>query len=137
MRRDKELPLCNTEPVSVTPKRDPSLAKALPTSDAGDMSVTTHVRKGKDHCTAAVRERAEREYVREIALQTPRLLVKEEDQVLQAVEQRFLCSPWCTLWLSSCVPSACGGPWWSRGSSAACEGPVKDADAPEESCNPV
>lgn len=94
MRRDKELPLCNTEPVSVTPKRDPSLAKALPTSDAGDMSVTTHVRKGKDHCTAAVRERAEREYVREIALQTARVVKKEGDKKLQAPEQTFPCFHW-------------------------------------------
>lgn len=35
-------------------KTDPPPAKAEPISDAGSISVITHLRKGKKHCTAAV-----------------------------------------------------------------------------------
>lgn len=94
MRRDQNVPLCHTEPVPVTPKGMHPLAKALPTSAAGDICVTTQLRKGKDQCTAAVSERTEKEYVRETVLQTARSVKKEGDRVLQAPKQTLPCFPW-------------------------------------------
>lgn len=59
-----------------------------------------------------MREKSEKN-VRKTALQAPRS-VKEGEEVLQAPEQQFLCSPWWRLCWSSCAPSAHGGPQGSR-----------------------
>jgi len=61
-------------------------------SHGGSASVITYLKRGKRCCTAAVRE--EREPVRETTLQTARSVKKEREEVLQALEQRFPCSPW-------------------------------------------
>jgi len=43
-----------------TAPMDPSLAKAEPSTDAGSASVIIYLRKGKNFCAAAVRERNEK-----------------------------------------------------------------------------
>jgi len=60
VRRDQMLPSSCAEPVPVTSKRDTPQAKGDPISDAGEASVITYLRKGKTHCTAAVRKRSEK-----------------------------------------------------------------------------
>lgn len=42
------------------------------------------------------------------------------EQMLQALKQRFPCSPWCRPWEGSCVPVAHGDPQWSRDPPVAC-----------------
>lgn len=75
-RRHQEPPLFQTEPVPVGSKLDPLLPKAEPISEAGDTSVTINLRKSKNHCAGAVRER-NRKNVRERTLQTTRSVKKE------------------------------------------------------------
>jgi len=86
---------------------DPLLAKAKLISDSGSIPVITHSRGRKTCCGPAV-EREEWEYVRETTLQTPRSVKKEEEEMLQVPEQRFLpCSLWWRPWwgrLSACSP---------------------------------
>lgn len=76
---------------------DPLLAKAEPVSDTGGTSVITYFKKCNNHSTAAVREKSEKN-MGTIALQTPMTAVKEGEEVLQMVEQRFLCRPWRRTW---------------------------------------
>jgi len=45
-----------------------------------------------------VGQRSENMGERETTLQTPRSLKKEGEEVLQALEQRFPCSPWRRPW---------------------------------------
>ena len=52
-----------------------------------------HLRKGKNHCAAVVRDSSEKN-VRETMLQTLSSEKKEGEEVLQVPEQRFPCSPW-------------------------------------------
>jgi len=79
-------------------KPDPPLSKAEPISEAGGTSVEMYLRKGKTYCVALVREGSE-EKMKETALQMPRSVKKErEEEVLQAPEQRFPCSPWRRPW---------------------------------------
>ena len=47
VRNFQRLPLCLTEPVPASSKRDQPLAKAEPTSDGGSASGTTYLRRGK------------------------------------------------------------------------------------------
>lgn len=44
---------------------------------------------------------------------------KEGEEVIQALELTFPCSPWCSLWWSSCAPAALGDPWGCRHPPAA------------------
>lgn len=82
---------------------DPLLAKAEPNSDADGISVITHLRKGKKHCAADLRNKKN---ARETVLQTASP-EKEREEVLQVPEQRFPCCP-CRIprWssLSYCSP---------------------------------
>lgn len=48
------------EPVPADSKMNPLLAKAKTINDIGSTSVITHLRKGRTYCTAAVRERSEK-----------------------------------------------------------------------------
>lgn len=61
-----------------------------PISDAGYTFVIISLRKGKSHCTAAMR--GERENVKEQIMQTPRLVQKEWKVMFRTLEQTF--SPW-------------------------------------------
>jgi len=93
VRNHQELLSSWTEPFSANSKTDPTLAKAELISDAGGALVITYLRKGKKCCAPVVRERNEKN-VREPALQTPRSVKKEREEVLQALEHRFPCSLW-------------------------------------------
>ena len=57
----------------------------------------TYLGQGKKCCAAVVRERSKKS-VRETTPQTPRSVRKEGEEVLQALEQRFPCSPWKRPW---------------------------------------
>ena len=73
-------------------KSDQPLVKAKPISDGGSTSVITYLRSGK-RLLKNLQQREEWD-VRETTLQTPRSVKKEGEEVLQAPEQRFPCSPW-------------------------------------------
>jgi len=60
----------------------PTAAKANLFNNTGGTSVITHVRKSENWCTAAVRERSEKN-VRETTLHTLRPVEKERQEVLQ------------------------------------------------------
>ena len=83
--------------MSAGSKIDPLLAKAEPTSNGGSASQTTDLRMEKK-TTNLLGERAarreERKYVRETTLQTTKSVKKEREEVLQALEETFPCSPW-------------------------------------------
>ena len=86
-------------------------------SFVGSTSVIRNLRKSKKCCTGVVRE--EWEHMSQTALQTPRSENKEGEVMLQAPQQRFLCSPWRRPWwfrLSYCA--ACGGPCAGAGGDA-------------------
>lgn len=67
------------------------LGKAEPISNFGSTCVTTHLRRIKTECAMAT-VRKEREYVREAAMQIPRVEKNEVVEVVQAPAQRFPCS---------------------------------------------
>jgi len=92
-------------------KMHPLWAKAKPISDGGSASVRTYRRRGANTCTtpAAVR-REESECVRQTTLQAPRSVKEKGEEVLQAVEQTFPCSPWRRPWWGRLCPCS---PWWS------------------------
>ena len=94
VRSCQKLPLCLIGPMPAGSKMDPLLAKAEPISDSGSASGITDLRRGKKTTCAVAARREEREDVRATALQTPRSGKKEGEEVLQAPEQRFPCSPW-------------------------------------------
>ena len=76
-------------------KTDSLLAKAKSISNGGSASGIIDLRRGIKCATATrVRERSGREYMSETALQTPRSVEKEGEEVLQARELRLPCSPW-------------------------------------------
>lgn len=93
MRRDQGLPSCWTDSIADGSKMEPPEVKAVPISNTGEDSVKTDLRKGKTCCAAALGERSKKN-VRETALQTPRPVKEEEEEVLQKLEQRFPGSPW-------------------------------------------
>jgi len=68
---------------------DQLLAKAEPASNVRSTSVMTYFRRGETQQLEQVNEN-----MRETTLQTPRLVKKEGVGGLQALEQRFSCSPW-------------------------------------------
>jgi len=47
--------------------------------------------------------------VKETTLQTPRAVKKEEEEALQALEQRFPCNLWRRPWRGRLCPCS---PWW-------------------------
>lgn len=49
-----------TEPIPDGSETRPCLAKVEPISNTGDITVKTYLRKGKECCAAAVRERSEK-----------------------------------------------------------------------------
>jgi len=61
VRKDQGLPPCQTQLLPDSSKINTSLAKAELISDAGQSSVITYLRKGKKCCTAAVREKSEKQ----------------------------------------------------------------------------
>ncbi|KAJ7397313.1 hypothetical protein BTVI_136729 [Pitangus sulphuratus] len=73
-------------------KVDPLLAKAKPISDSGSTSGITDLRNVK--VAVQQQQHMEREYVKAIALQTSRLVKKEEEEVLQTPEQSLPCCLW-------------------------------------------
>ena len=90
-----KLPLCHMEPMPAGSKMDPPVAKAEPSSDGGGASGITYLRREKKLlCNSNCSWREERKHVRETTLQTSRSVKKEWEEMLQAPEQRFPCSPW-------------------------------------------
>lgn len=85
--------LYGTQIVPDSFKMDPPLANAEPVSDTGGISVITFFKKLNNHSTAAVREKSEKN-TEKIALQTPMPAVKEGEEVLQMLEQRFFFRAW-------------------------------------------
>jgi len=59
VRRDQELPLCQTELVPASSRMDLPLAKFEAISNTGSASVITYRRKAKKLCTAATKEKSE------------------------------------------------------------------------------
>lgn len=79
---------------------------AEPVSDTGSTSMITFFKKCNNHCTAAVRKKSEKN-MGKTALWTPRPAVKEGEEMLQMLEQRFFCrTRRRTQWrrLSPCIP---------------------------------
>lgn len=76
----QDLPHLKSKPVPTSSKGDRLLPTAEPIGDAGGTSAITHLRKGKIHSAAVVRERNEKMW--EKTLQTPRLGKKEGEEVL-------------------------------------------------------
>jgi len=97
VRRCQKLPPCLTEPVPAGSRMDLLLAKAKTISDSGRVSEITYLWKGKKtlHNNLQV-ERGVRQC--ETALQTPRSVKKEAEEVLQVPEQRIPCSLWRRPW---------------------------------------
>lgn len=94
-------PPAQAEPVPASSRMDPALAHDEPVSDASGASVMACLRKGKNHCAAAVGGRSKEEHARETTLQALRSAKKE------ALELRLPCSPWRRPWgnrLSCCSP---------------------------------
>lgn len=84
-------------------KTDSLLPKAEPIKEAGGTWMEKRLKKGKTCCVAVVRERNEANNTNKItALQAPRSMKKEREEVLQALDQRWLYSPWRRL--SGCRP---------------------------------
>jgi len=75
-------------------KTDPLLVKAEPISDGGNASGIPYLRRGQKKKLHDGSQREELDNVREIALQTLSSAKKQRKEVLQASEQRFLCSLW-------------------------------------------
>lgn len=69
------------------------VAKAEPSNDGGSTSGKKKVKKQRKISTCRTAAREEWEHVRGTAQQTPRLKEKEEQELLQALDLRFLCSP--------------------------------------------
>lgn len=70
-------------------KTDSLLPKAEPNKEAGGTLMEKPLRKGKTRCVAVVRERNEVNNTNKItALQAPRSMKKEREEVLQALDQR-------------------------------------------------
>lgn len=111
---------------SVTPMSDRATSRQLqnshwpelsPLSFVGNTSVIMCLRKVQKCCTAVVRD--EWGNVRKTVLQTPRSVKKEGEDVPQALNHRFPCSPWKRLWCcmlsphkrrGMCPEGSCG-PW--------------------------
>jgi len=102
-------------------KMDPLLAKAEPIRDGGRTSVIMCLRR-------------EWEYMRETALQAPRLPKKEEEEVLPGARAAIPLQPVDKINVEAdCAPAAHRGPWWSRSPPAAPGGPpAKAAECPKE-----
>jgi len=84
----QKLPLCLIMPVLAGPKMDPLLAKAEPISNGGSTSVITYLRRGRKKLWVRQQlEREESDNVKETALQTPRSLKKEGEEVPKMSEQ--------------------------------------------------
>lgn len=76
-------------------KTDPLLSKAEPISEAGGTLMEKCLRKDKTCFAEVVRERNEAKTPNKIAaLQAPRSMKKDREEVLQALEQRSPYSPW-------------------------------------------
>lgn len=108
-------------------KADLSLAKAKSISDGGIIDLR---RGGKNPCVAAIRGK-EWEYVRGATLETPRLVKKKEEEVFQALKQRFSCSLWWRPGWDSCASAAHGGPWGSKYPPPAHGCPILEQSVPE------
>jgi len=83
-------------------KMDLPLAKAKPIINAGSASAITLLEAEK----VVVQQQLQQERVRvcETTLQTSRSVQKEGQEVLQAPEQRFPCSPWSRPWQGRLCP---------------------------------
>ena len=92
VRRDQGLPRAGRIPFQLAPVHPPQ-GTAVPLSKSGGICGTACLRKCEKRWAAALRETA--------LLQTPRAEKKEGEEVLQAPEQRFPCSPWRDLHFSS------------------------------------
>ena len=102
------------ERVSASSMMDPLQDIAEPSSQAGGTSVKMYLRKGTKNAGQTEEEGEKRES--ETAVQTPRS-VKEEEEVLEAPEQRFPSSLWrnhAGAGLSSRAAAHGGDPCWSR-----------------------
>jgi len=58
VRRQQELSLCQTDPVLTAFKRDLLLGKDQTFNDIGSSSVITYLRKDKNSCAAAMRDKS-------------------------------------------------------------------------------
>lgn len=94
-----DVSLCLTEPRPAGSKTDLLLVMTGPMSNSARASGITQLGKGGTSCTTAAREGSEG--VSEATVQTPRLVQKQEEELLQVPEQipllpmvRYPCSPW-------------------------------------------
>lgn len=96
---------CWTDPDPDGSKKDRALDKAEPASNAGDISVTAHLRNDKNIAQQQLGGRSENS-VRETAWQIPKFRKVEGKEVLQVPEQRIPYSLRRAQWwsrLSSCI----------------------------------
>lgn len=105
------LPHC-TETVQTAPRGIHCWPETI--SDVESSSVIAYLRKPKKHCAAGVREERD---VRGTALQTPRSMEKEGEEMLLAWRQRFpkVCGE--ENGKAGCAPTAARGPQWSTNPS--------------------
>ena len=96
MRSCWKLPLCLTEPMPASSRMDPLLAKAEPISNSGSASGRTDLR-GKPLCNKLQPEKGVRICERNNSAD-PQVSEEGGEEVLQAWEQRFPCSPWGRPW---------------------------------------